>query len=419
MAQENGSNIRRTAINKQGANARFSFQVINKQESRPVEDVSDNYISKADEIKSIVTSDSTDKGFEVASALLLDDTSKEKLNSIKSDSPLRKLLAKDIIFDEEFMSKHHAQANAVWSKTKGGKVVIGQKFLDMINSKKPGEKGRAIRTLMHENLHAYIEDMADNKLHPNAVANLRNRMQDIYDDFATAINQDINDLKAGNIDEIKQRRHIQDKATLEKISDWLNNVNTFTAESYATRENPQDALEEFIVESLTNVDLMNYLNQVDADGGVVKGNTIWQKILKFIGDLFGINIRPNSLRAKEMETLGEIFKNNQEAEVKAEEKEEEVTQPTTSSTGGIEEVETETVADNTNSVIDSDDVGNVNEAFDINDENVDADDEYDYESTSEEVAFNSFNSAIESLPMSERAKFASLVSSAAISMSCK
>lgn len=419
MAQENGSNIRRTAINKQGANARFSFQVTNKQESRPVEDVGDSYISKADEIKSIVTSDSTDKGFEVASALLLDDTSKEKLNSIKSNSPLRKLLAKDIIFDEEFMSKHHAQANAVWSKTKGGKVVIGQIFLDMINSKKPGEKGRAIRTLMHENLHAYIEEMADDKLHPNAVANLRSRMQDIYDDFATAINQDINDLKAGNIDEIKQRRHIQDKATLKKISEWLNNVNTFTTESYATRENPQDALEEFIVESLTNVDLMNYLNQVDVDGGVVKGNTIWQKILKFIGDLFGINIRPNSLRAKQMEVLGEIFKNNQEAEVKAEEKEEEVTQPTTSSTGRIEEVETEIVADNTNSVIDSDDVGNANEVFDIKDENVDDDDEYDDESTSEEVAFNSFNSAIESLPMSERAKFASLVSSAAISMSCK
>ena len=418
MAQENGSNIRRTAINKQGANARFSFQVTNKQESRPVEDASDSYISKADEIKSIITSDSTDKGFEVASALLLDDTSKEKLNSIKSDSSLRKLLAKDIIFDEEFMSKEHAQANAVWSKTKGGKVVVGQKFLDMINSKKPGEKYRAIRTLMHENLHGYIEDMANNKRHPNAVANLRNRMQDIYDDFAAAINQDINDLKAGNIDEIKQRRHIQDKAALERISQWLNNVNTFTAESYATRENPQDALEEFIVESLTNVDLMNYLNQVDADGGVIKGNTIWQKMLKFIGDLFGINIRPNSLRAKQMEALGEIFKNNQEAEVKAEEKEE-VTQPT-SSTGGIEEVETETVADDTNSIVDSDDVGKLNETFDINDEDADADDEYDAdESTSEEVAFNSFNSAIESLPMSERAKFASLVSSAAISMSCK
>lgn len=420
MAQENGSNIRRTAINKQGANARFSFQVINKQESRPVKDVNDTYTSKSDEVKSIITSDSTDKGFEVASALLLDNTSKEKLNSIKNDSSLRKLLAKNIIFDEEFMSKEHPQANAVWSKTKGGKVVVGQKFLDMIDSKKPGEKGRAIRTLMHENLHGYIEDMANDKFHPNAVANLRNRMQDIYDDFATAINQDINDLKAGNIDEIKQRRHIQNKATLEKISDWLNNVNTFTAESYATRENPQDALEEFIVESLTNVDLMNYLNQVDADGGVIEGNTIWQKILKFIGDLFGINIRPNSLRAKQMEALGEIFKNNQEAEVKAEEKEEEVTQTNIPSTGGIEEVEAQTVVDDTNSIIDSDDVGTANETFDIKDEDADADDEYDAdESTSEEVAFNSFNSAIESLPMSERAKFASLVSSAAISMSCR
>lgn len=420
MAQENGSNIRRTAINKQGANARFSFQVTNKQESRPIKDVNDNYTSKSDEVKSIITSDSTDKGFEVASALLLDNTSKEKLNSIKNDSSLRKLLAKNIIFDEEFMSKEHPQANAVWSKTKGSKVVVGQKFLDMIDSKKPGEKGRAIRTLMHENLHGYIEDMADDKFHPNAVANLRNRMQDIYDDFATAINQDITDLKAGNIDEIKQRRHIQNKATLEKISDWLNNVNTFTAESYATRENPQDALEEFIVESLTNVDLMNYLNQVDADGGVVEGNTIWQKILKFVGDLFGINIRPNSLRAKQMEALGEIFKNNQEAEVKAEEKEE-VTQTNMPSTGGIEEeVEAQTVVDDTNSIIDSDDVGTANETFDIKDEDADADDEYDAdESTSEEVAFNSFNSAIESLPMSERAKFASLVSSAAISMSCR
>lgn len=419
MAQENGSNIRRIAINKQGANARFSFQVTNKQESHPVKDVNNDYTSKSDEVKSIITSDSTDKGFEVASALLLDNTSKEKLNSIKIDSPLRKLLSKNIIFDEEFMSKEHPQANAVWSKTKGGKVVVGQKFLDMIDSKKPGEKGRAIRTLMHENLHGYIEDMANDKFHPNAVANLRNRMQDIYDDFATAINQDINDLKAGNIDDIKQRRHIQNKATLEKISDWLNNVNTFTAESYATRENPQDALEEFIVESLTNVDLMNYLNQVDADGGVVEGNTIWQKILKFIGDLFGINIRPNSLRAKQMEALGEIFKDNQEAEVKVKEKEE-VTQPTIPFTGGIEEVETETVTGDTNSIVDSDDVGSANETFDIKDEDVDADDEYDAdESTSEEVAFNSFNSAIESLPMSERAKFTSLVSSAAISMSCR
>lgn len=421
MAQENGSNIRRTAINKQGANARFSFQVTNKQESRPVKDVNDSYTSKSDEIKAIITSDSTDKGFEVASALLLDNTSKEKLNNIKNDSSLRKLLAKDIIFDEEFMSKEHAQANAVWSKTKGGKVVVGQKFLDIINSKKPSEKGRAIRILMHENLHGYIEDMANNKRHPNAVANLRNRMQDIYDDFAAAINQDINDLKAGNIDEIKQRRHIQDKAALERISEWLNNVNKFTAESYATRENPQDALEEFIVESLTNVDLMNYLNQVDADGGVIKGDTIWQKILKFIGDLFDINIRPNSLRAKQMEALGEIFKDNQEAEVKVEEKEEEVTQTNMPSTGGIEEVEEQRVADDTNSIIDSDDVGKANETFDINDEDADADDEYDadYESTSEEVTFNSFNSAIESLPMSERAKFASLVSSAAISMACR
>lgn len=420
MAQENGSNIRRTAINKQGANARFSFQVTNKQESRPVKDVNDSYTSKSDEIKAIITSDSTDKGFEVASALLLDNTSKEKLNNIKNDSSLRKLLAKDIIFDEEFMSKEHAQANAVWSKTKGGKVVVGQKFLDIINSKKPSEKGRAIRILMHENLHGYIEDMANNKRHPNAVANLRNRMQDIYDDFAAAINQDINDLKAGNIDEIKQRRHIQDKAALERISEWLNNVNKFTAESYATRENPQDALEEFIVESLTNVDLMNYLNQVDADGGVIKGDTIWQKILKFIGDLFDINIRPNSLRAKQMEALGEIFKDNQEAEVKVEEKEE-VTQTNMPSTGGIEEVEEQRVADDTNSIIDSDDVGKANETFDINDEDADADDEYDAddESTSEEITFNSFNSAIESLPMSERAKFASLVSSAAISMSCR
>lgn len=165
---------------------------------------------------------------------------------------------------------------------------------------------------------------------------------------------------------------------------------------------------------------MNYLNQVDADGGVIKGNTIWQKILKFIGDLFGINIRPNSLRAKQMEALGEIFKNNQETEVKAKEKEE-VTQPTTSSTGRIEEVEEQTVANDTNSIIDSDDVGSANETFDVKDDDVDADDEYDAddESTSEEVAFNSFNSAIESLPMSERAKFASLVSSAAISMSCR
>lgn len=69
---------------------------------------------------------------------------------------------------------------------------------------------------------------------------------------------------------------------------------------------------------------MDYLNSVRVEGEH-KGKTsnLWQKIMEFISRLFGIEIRDESLRAKEFNVLAEKFKDKKttpKTEVKEETK---------------------------------------------------------------------------------------------------
>lgn len=59
---------------------------------------------------------------------------------------------------------------------------------------------------------------------------------------------------------------------------------------------------------------MDYLNSVKVEGEH-KGKTssLWQKIMEFISRLFGIEIRDESLRAKEFNILADKFKENKVA----------------------------------------------------------------------------------------------------------
>ena len=98
-----------------------------------------------------------------------------------------------------------------------------------------------------------------------------------------------------------------DEETRNRISKYL-----FSDEISAG--NKHIALEEFLVESLTSEELVNYLNSVDAEFEKKKlSNNLWQRILKVLSDIFGWEIRKGSLREKELYALQGQLKNIRQA----------------------------------------------------------------------------------------------------------
>ena len=69
------------------------------------------------------------------------------------------------------------------------------------------------------------------------------------------------------------------------------------------------ALEEFVVESLTNPLLIRQLNEINADGAVLKNKTdksLLRKLLEVIMDIIGINVNKGSLLEQELDILNDI-----------------------------------------------------------------------------------------------------------------
>jgi hypothetical protein len=69
------------------------------------------------------------------------------------------------------------------------------------------------------------------------------------------------------------------------------------------------ALEEFVVESLTNPLLIRQLNEINADGAILKNKTdksLLRKLLEVIMDIIGINVNKGSLLEQELDILNDI-----------------------------------------------------------------------------------------------------------------
>lgn len=69
------------------------------------------------------------------------------------------------------------------------------------------------------------------------------------------------------------------------------------------------ALEEFVVESLTNPLLIRQLNEINADGAVLKNKTdksLLRKLLEVIMDIIGIDVNKGSLLEQELDILNDI-----------------------------------------------------------------------------------------------------------------
>ena len=282
-ASDGRSNYERRGQRSQAANQIFEIK-ITKATTTPVKENVKQQVTPApatpntptlsvsDKAMNILngTTSTTNKG--VALAELFFD--KNKLNLLESLN----ILPKSIIFDPEYNNKPGNENYNAEVNSRTGEVTIGQKWVDMFNN--PITRGEAIRKLIHEQLHY--------KLH-NKRGYVRSA-KEIYNEFKAAL----------DAEGVPADGHMR---------------------AYLFEHLPEDeALEEFLVETLTSQELANKLNSIDAQGYNKKSSrNLLQKVLELMSKVFGWGVRKGSLYEKELYTLRQNFKEASESKTTIEE----------------------------------------------------------------------------------------------------
>ena len=399
LAQVDGSNYSRFSSNMK-ANSVLEFTVgdeVKQEEEKPLETPRKGNVTTntTDRVKSIIESDSKTKGLDIAKAILPE----EAVNLLNNAGKLTSILPENVIFANDRIEKFRASEknnniNAMYEK---GDIVVGDDFFKETS-------GRQVRILIHEGLHKRLHDYG-----PSQHRKFLNNMTEIYDDFSKAIDEDLKDIADGNIKFVRERRNFEDTLTDEAITDWLKYIDSFKFKEYVDRGQLDRAKEEFIVESLTNVEFIDYLNKVKVDdvGDKSRHRTAWQMIMDFINKLFRLDIAEGSLREKEYNAFAKALSIDKNADTNVQTE----TEPTTEETQD-EQVEDEVVEDETPTPGADKDINNGVDLDDVYDD----DDDVNLSSRSE---YPSLYSTIESLPMEQHSQFATLLASGDISITCK
>lgn len=399
LAQVDGSNYSRFSSNMK-ANSVLEFTVgdeVKQEEEKPLEPPRKENVTTntTDRVKSIIESDSKTKGLDIAKAILPE----EAVNLLNNAGKLTSILPENVIFANDRIEKFRASEknnniNAMYEK---GDIVVGDDFFKETS-------GRQVRILIHEGLHKRLHDYG-----PSQHRKFLNNMTEIYDDFSKAIDEDLKDIDDGNIKAVRERRNFEDTLTDEAITDWLKYIDSFKFKEYVDRGQLDRAKEEFIVESLTNVEFIDYLNKVKVDdvGDKSRHRTAWQMIMDFINKLFRLDIAEGSLREKEYNAFAKALSIDKNADTNVQTE----TEPTIEETQD-EQVEDEVVEDETPTPGADKDINNGVDLDDVYDD----DDDVNLSSRSE---YPSLYSTIESLPMEQHSQFATLLASGDISITCK
>ena len=426
LEQENSSNYRAVGVDKIGSNQTLQIDIFNTSESRPVEDVVEDVVEDTptdtpqtivrNTINSIINNDSIANKGETIAEYLLSEKSKDSLSKIvklkKYNRVTDAIFPENFIFDDDkiqkFRESDEANKNALaYYDSENEEIVVGNDWLSRtVDANTAGDD--AVRVLIHEKLHSQINNSRNPK-------QFREKLRTIYDDFVKAIDADLANLNDSTFDEINAR--FDNKATnIDALRGYLTHIKEYQFEKFSTR--PDTQLEEFIVESLTSKGLMDYLNSVRVEGEH-KGKTssLWQKIMEFISRLFGIEIRDESLRAKEFNILANKFKENKVApktEVK-----EETKAPVE---GTLEFKEDETKPEEVPEEVPADDnITNITEGNDAVNED-ELDDLLNMGSSVDDKTLGSFSSlysAVRALPMDEQSRMFDMVERGEFSISCR
>lgn len=423
LEQENSSNYRAVGVDKIGSNQTLQIDIFDTSESRPVEDVVDETPTDTPQtivrnaINSIINNDSIANKGETIAEYLLSEKSKDSLSKIvklkKYNRVTDAIFPENFIFDDDkiqkFRESDEANKNALaYYDSENEEIVVGNDWLSRtVDANTAGDD--AVRVLIHEKLHSQINNSRNPK-------QFREKLRTIYDDFVKAIDADLANLNDSTFDEINARFDNK-AANIDALRGYLTHIKEYQFEKFSTR--PDTQLEEFIVESLTSKGLMDYLNSVKVEGEH-KGKTssLWQKIMEFISRLFGIEIRDESLRAKEFNILANKFKENKVAP-KTEVKEE--TKAPVEGTLEFKEDETKPEEKVPEEVPADDNITNITKGNDAVDED-ELDDLLNMGSSVDDKTLGSFSSlysAVQALPMDEQSRMFDMVERGEFSISCR
>lgn len=423
LEQENSSNYRAVGVDKIGSNQTLQIDIFDTSESRPVEDVVEETPTDTPQtivrnaINGIINDDSVANKGEAIADYILSDKSKESLNKIvklkKYNGVTDAIFPENIIFDDnkiqEFRQADEANKNALaYYDSENEEIVVGNDWLSRtVDADTAGDD--AVRVLIHEKLHSQINNSRNPK-------QFREKLRTIYDDFVKAIDADLANLNDSTFDEINARFDNK-AANIDALRSYLTHIKEYQFEKFSTR--PDTQLEEFIVESLTSKGLMDYLNSVRVEGEhKAKANTLWQKIMEFISRLFGIEIRDESLRAKEFNILANKFKENK-VTPKTEVKEE--TKTPVEGTLEFKEDETNSEEKVPEEILADDNISNITEGNDeVNEDDLDV--LLNMGSSVDDKTLSSFSSlysAARALPIEEQSRMLDMVERGEFSISCR
>lgn len=400
LTQVDGSNYSKFSSNMK-ANSVLEFTVgdeVKQEEEKPLEPPRKGNVTTntTDQVKSIIESDSKTKGLDIAKAVLPE----ESVNLLNNAGDLISILPENVIFANDRIERFRAseknnKINAMYEK---GDIVVGDDFFKETS-------GRQVRILIHEGLHKRLD-----KYGPSQHKKFLNNMTEIYDDFSKAIDEDLKDIANGNIKAVRERRNFEDTLTDKAIIDWLKYIDSFKFKEYVDRGQLDRAKEEFIVESLTNVEFIDYLNKVKVDdvGDKSRHRTAWQMIMDFINKLFRLDIAEGSLREKEYNAFAKALSIDENADTNIQTETEPTIEETQDEQGEDKVVEDETPTPGADKEISN---------------NVDLDgvyeDDDDVDLGSSRPEYPSLYSTIESLPMEQHSQFTTLLASGDISITCK
>lgn len=234
------------------------------------------------------------------------------------------LLPENIIFDENFnKQKEHETDNAAVD-TSTGQVRVGTKWLNLFEN----NRSYAMRVLIHEQLHLKLNSRGNKKYIKN--------IEGIFDEFIDSINEKgiKRFLQYAKDREIKL-------AHPDNVEVWLNQIQQFAYTQYG--EDRTRRVEEFLVDSLMNGNLVLYLNSVEAEVDGKKGyKNLFRQILEVLADIFGWGkVEKGSLREKEIYSLRKILPKDTTENIEANKKDN-------------NEVKTETPIDNADTQLSTD-----------------------------------------------------------------
>lgn len=182
-----------------------------------------------------------------------------------------------------------------------GRVVIGNLLLNMMSSKNTYLHQVAFRKLIHEQIHITLHN-EENKSKYNS---LMSQLNEIYNEFRKQLYDDQQKVKSELKDLNKNKESNSEKIqTLEEKLKTLQNLTTTT--NYNKLET---RLEEFLVESMTNNDFFDYLNDKHS---ILKRKefgkkTLLEKIVDFIAKLCGWNIKNDSLYKDVLQVINQAY----------------------------------------------------------------------------------------------------------------